>query len=148
MAKFRGLGIVTIFFLLHPLIFAAVTGSGGRVLFRQDFRDLSVPCQNETSSIDYKQFYTDPEISGEIVYVIFRAKMEKEGDDAWALALFHGFKYAYTSSSKGEKLAVGILFTNETGKIYYIERSVYTDFLNGKIGNDEFVRRIQIEDVE
>jgi hypothetical protein len=148
MAKFRGLGIITVFLTLHSLVFAAATGYEGRFTIRRNPRDLSVPCQNETGGIDYKQYYTDPEISGEIVYVIFRAKMEKEGDDAWALALFHGFKYAYSSSTKGEKLAVGILFTNETGKIYYIERNVYTDFLNGKISNDEFVRRIQIEDVE
>jgi len=141
---------INIFFLLSSFVFAAADESyiQSEVVYNKRQPDLTLPCQDETSSIDYKQYFTDPEISGEITYVIFKAKMEQEGDDVWALALFHGFRYAYKASTKGEKLAVGILFTNETGKIYYIERTVYTDFLNGKISNDEFVRRIQIEEVE
>jgi hypothetical protein len=140
---------ITILFLLCSFMYASVNkpSPAKEILNFKPF-DLVLPCQNEQSSIDYKQYFTDPEISGEIVYVIFKAKMEKEGDDVWALALLHGFKYAYTASSQAEKLAVGILFTNETGKIYYIERKVYTDFSNGKISNDEFVRRIQSEEVE
>ncbi|MBN1797015.1 MAG: hypothetical protein JW822_00440 [Spirochaetales bacterium] len=141
---------ISVFFLLCSFVFAAANNSYAQsetVRNKEQF-DLTLPCQDDTSTIDYKQYYTDPEISGEITYVIFKAKMENEGDDVWALALFHGFRYAYKATTKGEKLAVGILFTNETGKIYYIERTVYTEFLNGNISNDEFVRRIQIEEVE
>ena len=139
---------IAVFFIGNSLLFASSGMFHNFYVLHQDSRELSLLCQKETSTIDYKQYFTDPEVTGEIVYVIFKAKMEKEGDDAWALALFHGFKYAYTASAKAKKLAVGILFTNETGKIYYIERTVYTDFVNGKISNDEFVRRIQTENVE
>jgi hypothetical protein len=142
---------INLFFLLCSFVFASADNSYAQNNISLDHNPrcyLILPCQDDTSTIDYKQYFTDPEISGEIIYVIFKAKMEQEGDDVWALALFHGFKYAYKASNSGEKLAVGILFTNETGKIYYIERSVYAEFLNGKISNDEFVRRIQIEEVE
>jgi hypothetical protein len=142
---------INLFFLVCSFTFASAADSftqNKTVFNRNPQFNLTLPCQDDTDSLDYQQYFTPPEITGEIIYVIFLEKMEQEGDDVWALALVHGFKYAYKASSSGKKLAVGILFTNETGKIYIIDRTVYTDFLNGKISNDEFVRRIQIEEIE
>ena len=58
---------IAVFFIGNSLLFASSGMFHNFHVLHQDSRELSLLCQKETSTIDYKQYFTDPEVTGEMV---------------------------------------------------------------------------------
>ena len=103
---------------------------------------------DDTEDFDYAEYFTDPEREEDIVYVIYYNEVASEEDEEWALALLLGFDYAFTYAVEGDTLGVGIFFTDGSGKLYFVERSIYDDYMNDQISDDKFIDSIRWIDVE
>ena len=101
--------------------------------------------QEDTPLEDY---YTEVEREGDVVYVIFNEPLVNEDDELWAYVLLGGFEITYENARLGDTLAVGIIYEQETSKIYYVDRDIYHGFITGEISDDDFIDAITWEEVE
>ena len=76
-------------------------------------------------NIDYSKYFTNPERTGTIIYVFYNNFIDKADDKQFSYALLLGFEYAAKSAKPKDWLAVGIYFSNDKGKIYFIYKSVF-----------------------
>jgi len=107
------------------------------------------PCDyDDVEDFDYAEYFTDPEREEDIVYVIYYNEIESQEDEEWALALLLGFDYAFSYAVVGDTLGVGIFFIDGSGKIYFVERNIYNEYMDDKISDDHFIDSIRWIDVE
>ena len=141
---------ILLFFCTGTFLYASIvifTTSGQSPNLQINFYEN--PCDyDDLEDFDYEEYFTDPEREEDIVYVIYYNEIESQEDEEWALALLLGFDYAFSYAVTGDTLGVGIFFTDGSGKIYFVERNLYNEYMDDEISDDQFIDSIRWIDVE
>lgn len=96
----------------------------------------------------FASLFTLPKNSDpDTILTVLKGKYDRAADkDAVSRGIIDGFVYCDTCGLKGGVLAVGVAYVDGKAQLFWVARGDFRDFIDKRIGSDEFVSRIKVED--
>jgi len=109
---------------------------------------LSGCSSTQDSKASFADYFSYPQVNKNgIAYTVYNRQVAANDMDTLSVVLLSGYTYIEQTLNHYGYMGVAVQYSNNTSKLYVVERTVFDQFVNNQIDATAFVNSLKVMDL-